>query len=155
MPGCSPLRLPSQPPSAASSQPAEPSLAAASIIAAFEQADSANPLLGFAANLAAVDDGGRLSSAAPTSGRSPPLRASAQASSGSGIVDVTQVTFLSASAADVVYRANDHVLFSGSAVLGPSGTWQMSLATFCSNLESDIVQGDVPPSVVTGCQEQP
>lgn len=152
-PGCSPLRLPFQPSSASSSQPTEPSLAASSIISAFEQADSANPLLGFAANLAAVNDGGQLSSPATTSGRPPSAKASAVApTSGGGIVDVQQVAFLSASMADVVYRVNDGVLLTGVAQLGPSGIWRMALDTFCSNLRSDIVEGDVPQGVLAACE---
>jgi hypothetical protein len=158
-PGCSALSLPAQPPSASSSQPAEPSLAAGSIIAAFEQADSANPLLGFAANLAAVDEGGRLSSSAlPTvhvpAKPSASVPQSGPAASGTGTVEVQQVSFLSASTAVVVYRVNEGVLLTGNAQVGGSGTWLMSLATFCSNLRSGIVQGDVPQGVVMGCQDQ-
>jgi hypothetical protein len=151
LPGCSPLRLPSQPSSAAASQPAEPSLAAASVIASFEQADSANPLLGFAANLAAVSDGGRLSSPAETSKRSVAKPGSEAAASDGGVVDVQQVTFLSASTADVVYHVENGVLFTGEAQLGPSGIWRMSFATFCSSLRAGIVEGDPPSGVVSAC----
>ena len=151
--GCSALKLPSQPSSAAASQPAEPGLAAGSIIAAFEQADSANPLLGFAANLAAVNDGGRLS-AATTTPNGPAAKPRAEVPvSGSGIVDVQQVSFLSDSAADVVYRVNGGVLLTGEAQLGTSGIWRVSVSTFCSNLASGIVRGDVPPAVVSDCDE--
>jgi hypothetical protein len=158
--GCSALTLPYQPSSASSSQPAEPSLAAGAIIAAFVQADSANPLLGFAANLAAVNDGGRLSSAAPDSKPASPVKAGAPAPVsalpvfGNGSVDVQQVSFVSASLALVVYRASSGVLLTGEAQLGPSGIWSVTLATFCGNLRAGIVQGDVPPAVVLGCQDQ-
>jgi hypothetical protein len=165
-PGCPALKLPPQPSSASSSQPAEPSLAAAAIIAAFEQADSANPLLGFAANLAAVNDGGRLSSPALPSKHAAAVKPNAAAGpvsevpasgvlvSGSGTLEVQQVSFLSASMALVVYRATDGVLLTGEAQLGPSGIWRVTLATFCLNLRAGIVKGDVPPGVVSSCQDQ-
>jgi hypothetical protein len=164
--GCSALGLPAEPSSASSSQPAEPALAAGAIIAAFEQADSGNPLLGFAANLAAVNGGGLLSTAAPsslsgTSGKQGDAPAGAAAptapshGAAGGTVAVRQVSFLSASLAEVVYRLNGGVLLTGQAVLGASGIWRVSLATFCAGVRTDIVGGDIPSSVTAACQSQP
>ncbi|MGA2208115.1 MAG: hypothetical protein ABSH30_00615 [Acidimicrobiales bacterium] len=163
--GCSALDLPAEPSSASSSQPAEPALAAGAIIAAFEQADSGNPLLGFAANLAAVNGGGLLSTAAPSSSSgttgtqeapagaaAPPTPSRAAASGGS--VTVRQVSFLSASRAEVVYRVNGGVLLTGQAVLGASGIWRVSLATFCAGVRTGTVGGDIPTSVIAACQSQ-
>jgi len=75
-------------------------------------------------------------------------------SSGSGTLEVQQVSFLSASLALVVYRANDGLLLTGEAQLGLSGIWSVTLATFCESLRAGIVQGDVPAGVVSGCQDQ-
>jgi hypothetical protein len=156
--GCSRVVPQAGPSSASSSQPAQPELAAGSIVAAFDQAYSANPLLGFAANLAAVDDGGRLS-AAPASRDAarevtggPTAFAGGAATSG-GAVEVRQVMFLSASVAEVVYRINGSVLLTGLAELG-SGVWRVSLATFCDNLGSRLVGGDVPAGVIGACEQR-
>lgn len=164
--GCSALNLPAEPSSASSSQPAEPALAAGSVIAAFEQADSGNPLLGFAANLAAVSGGGQLSTAVPSSlsgatgkqgvtpaGAAAPT-ASAHGAASAGTVAVRQVSFLSASLAEVVYRYNGGVLLTGQAVLGASGIWRVSLATFCAGVRTGIVGGDIPSSVTAACLAQ-
>ncbi|HXY44749.1 MAG TPA: hypothetical protein VEH29_11215 [Acidimicrobiales bacterium] len=154
--GCSSLVPQAGPSSASSSQPAEPELAAGSIIAAFDQAFSANPLLGFAANLAAVEDGDRLG-AAPASKDAArqevtgSAAVSGEAATAGGTVEVRQVTFLSASDAEVVYRLNDGVLLTGLAELG-SGIWRVSLGTFCDSLSSRLIEGDVPLSVVSACE---
>jgi hypothetical protein len=161
--GCVPVSLAGQPSSASSSQPADPELAAGSIIAAFEQADSANPLLGFAANLAAVNGGDRLSAASSetssttrstVSGPSTSSDGAESNGAGAGVV-VQQVSFVSASVADVVYRPDGGVLYAGQAVLAPSGSWLVSLGTFCADLRSGAVGGDVPSQVVAACADQP
>jgi hypothetical protein len=161
--GCVPVSLAGQPSSASSSQPADPELAAGSIIAAFEQADSANPLLGFAANLAAVNGGDRLSAASSetssttrstVSGPSTSSDGAESSGAGAGVV-VQQVSFVSASVADVVYRPDGGVLYAGQAVLAPSGSWLVSLGTFCADLRSGAVGGDVPSQVVAACADQP
>jgi hypothetical protein len=159
LPGCSALRLPAEPSSASSSQPAEPPLAAASIIAAFEQGYSANPLLGFAANLAAVSDSASLSTPVPSSKRSParteePAQARSGGAPGDGAVEVRQVWFRSAWAAEVIYRVSGGVLETGDAQLSSSGIWQVSRTTFCENLRSGLVEGDVPIGVASGCETQ-
>jgi hypothetical protein len=74
-------------------------------------------------------------------------------STGAGVV-VQQVSFVSASVADVVYRPAGGVLYSGQAVLGPSGSWLVSLGTFCGDLRSGAVGGDVPSQVVAACAAQ-
>ncbi len=166
--GCSIVSLPTEPSSASSSQPADPGLAAGSIVAAFEQADSPNPLLGFAANLAAVSGGDRLGLGAlaprqvERKGGAAIYRASGVAPAApvviaagkAGTLEVRQVYFLSASLADVVYSSPDGVLVTGSAQLGSSGSWLVSLGTFCSNLGSGIVAGVVPAEVLRACQTQ-
>jgi len=156
LPGCSALKLPAEPSSASSSQPAEPPLAAASIIAAFEQGYSANPLLGFATNLAAVSNGASLSTPARESDRSTarvqtPLQPGTGSAPGSGAVEVRQVWFRSASDAEVVYQVNGGVLETGEAQLSSSGIWQVSRKTFCVNLRSGLVEGDVPTGVGEAC----
>ncbi len=166
--GCSVVSLPSEPSSASSSQPADPGLAAASIVAAFEQADSANPLLGFAANLAAVSGGDRLGLGAlaprqvERKGGAAIHRARIVAPAApvviaagrSGTLEVHQVYFLSASLADVVYGSTGGILVTGRAQLGSAGTWLVSLGTFCSNLGSGMVAGDVPAEVLRACQSE-
>jgi hypothetical protein len=153
--GCSPVLSQAGPSSATSSQPAEPELTAASIIAAFDQAYSTNPLLGFAANLAAVNDGGRLSADPAKNDETDSGGPAANVGDGAapgGTVEVQQVTFLSAATAEVVYRLDNGVLLSGQAVLG-SGIWRVSLATFCGNVRSHLIGGDVPPTVVGACDQ--
>ncbi len=154
--GCSIWRMQAGPASASSSEPADPELAAGSIIAAFAQADDANPLLGFGANLAAVDGGDRLSTATDTSvppKTSPSAGGGGAASAGgsSGVV-VREVSFSSATEASVVYSVGDGVLYVGQADLGPSGSWRVSLTTFCSNLRAGAVGGEVPNGVLTACE---
>jgi len=155
--GCTVLSLPAEPSSASSSQPADPELAAGSIIAAFDQADSANPLLGFAANLAAVSGGDALSAAVVPGTLVKQPAGTGDVTGGSdapgGGLEVRQVSFLSASVADVIYRVNG-VLVTGEADLGPSGSWRVSLSTFCGNLRSGAVAGDIPSEVLAACQAQ-
>ena len=114
-------------------------------------------MLGFAANLAAVAGGGRLSAA--SSERAGGFRANTvpEATAGgdsqvAGDVEVRQVSFLSASSAEVVYRSSDGVLFTGRVQLGSSGIWRLSLSTFCNNLRAGLVGGDVPPGVAAACE---
>lgn len=165
--GCSALTMPAEPSSAPLSQPADPGLAAGSIVAAFDQAYSANALLGFAANLAAVSGGARLSA-----GSSPPAKVTRRRAGSNGGVpktaratmvpvmhpranrgspEVRQISFLSAVRADVVYRTTGGVLLTGQAELGSSGIWHVTLSTFCGNLASGIVAGDAPAAVVSAC----
>ncbi len=148
--GCSVMGLKEQPSSASASQPADPSLAGASVIGAFEQAYSANQYLGFAANLAAVNDGGRLTS--PVSSPASVGQAAATPSGGSlGLVDVHQVSFISASTADVVYSVSGGVMLSGTAQLGASGIWKVSLPTFCGDVLAGAI-AEVPAGVSSACE---
>jgi hypothetical protein len=150
--GCKVLKLPAEPSSASSSQPADQSLAAAAVISAFEQAYSPNPLLGFAANLSAVNEGGQLTaSVAGASTTSAPEAAAAPGTTLAGAaVEVQQVTFTSATIADVVYRIDGGVLLTGEAQLGPAGIWRVGLATFCGDIRAGVV-GGVPAAVSSAC----
>lgn len=161
--GCSFVSQAPAPASASSSQPADPALAGASVVAAFEQAYSADALLGFSANLAAVDGGASLStpaketatdnaesvaSADETAPRQPaPLVGAA--------VGVRQVSFLSASEAEVIYVAPSGVTLTGQAVLGSDGIWRVGLPTFCGSVRARVVQGEVPAAVMTACEASP
>lgn len=152
--GCSTWRMQASASSASSSQPADPELAAGSIIAAFAQADDANPLLGFAANLAAVDNGDRLSTASSTfkpPKSSPGGGGAATGGAAGGGVEVREVSFTSATTASVVYSAGDGVLYVGTSDLGSDGAWRVSLSTFCSNLRAGAVGGEVPSQVLNAC----
>ena len=64
---------------------------------------------------------------------------------------VRQVWFRSASAAEIVYQVNAGVLETGEAQLSASGIWQISRKTFCVNLRSGLVGGDIPSGVAEAC----
>lgn len=153
--GCDTWRVQASASSASSSEPADPELAAGSIIAAFAQADDANLLLGFAANLAAVAGGDRLSTGsngtAQSKGSTTGAGGGAAPSAGAGGVVVREVSFSSASTASVVYSDAAGVLYVGSAQLGSTGSWRVSLATFCSNVRAGAVGGEVPTGVFNAC----
>jgi hypothetical protein len=167
--GCSTASLPSAPDSATASQPADPQLDAGAIVASFEQAFSANTLLGFSANLAAVAGGETLTAPPATSTRttktsassdissdapkmSPATGAQASATSaedGAGL-GIQQVSFTSARSATVVYTIGT-VSFTGLATLGADGIWRVAKETFCAAALAGLVQTVVPPNFIGAC----
>lgn len=106
--GCSPLALPPEPASTSASQPGDEELDAASVVAAFEQAYSADQLLGFSANLAAVNGGASLSTPRP----------GAETDTGAG--GQAEVGRTPAGSSDAAAYAAAAASASASAVDGPS-----------------------------------
>jgi hypothetical protein len=151
---CSVLTMPPAPSSASASQPASPALAAASVIGSFERAFSPDLWQGYASNLAAVANATALGTgagpAAASSSNLSPLSQAAHSSSGLP-VQVRQVTFVSASQAEVVYRLSDGIWRVGSAVLGQGETWRVALGTYCAAVRAGA--GVIAPaSVASACK---
>ena len=148
---CSELATPQVASSASASQPASPALAASSVIGSFEQAFSPDLLQGYASNLAAVVDGAELeaeASASAESGSFGPLSVP-RAPDGPPVL-VRQVTFVSAGAAEVIYRLSDGIWRVGSAALGSDGTWRVTRATYCAAVRAGAPLV-VPDSVTAAC----
>jgi hypothetical protein len=164
VPGCTATSLPSAPASATGSQPADPQLDAAAIVASYEQAFSPNAFLGFSANLAAVSSGQNLTAPPARSSKAsnkygdtpgelkaPSISGPAGTSGTTAGLGIRQVSFTSARSATVVYTIGN-VSFTGLATLGGDGIWRVSTATFCGAVLAGLVQTNVPADVVGACQ---
>jgi len=101
---CAGLRFPSKASSAAASQPGDLRLAAAAVVASYEEAFSVGT-------------------------------AAAASSAGAGLpaVTVSEVSFLSATRADVVYRVPGGLWLTGLADLGTGGHWVIDAASVCGS----------------------
>ncbi|MHB1986777.1 MAG: hypothetical protein ACYCSF_02145 [Acidimicrobiales bacterium] len=150
VPGCESVATPVMGATARGSKPAAPLLAAASVVSAFHQAYNFALPADLAENLAAVASSDTL----PGFGQSTRTinQPSKSATASAQAVDVSQVVFLSADTAEVIYRAGSGRWRTGTAVLTGRGSWQVARTTFCGDVANGFpLPGVVRPSLERIC----